>query len=232
MKIRIDKVLSNMGYGARREIKRDFRRGGIVLNGKTIRSSKTTMDPETDELLFYGEEVIYRPLVYLVMNKPKDAICSNTGPKAIIPYLYDYAHYDLHTVGRLDRDTTGLLIMTNDGDYTHRIISPKSGIPKKYYVETQGKIFDDAISSFREGIHLLPEDIITEPAELEILGDREAYLTIFEGKYHQVKRMFEAVDNSVAELHRVQIGHFHLPDLDFGEYREMTKEELDQSLQL
>lgn len=230
MRIRIDKVLNHMGYGARRELKRDFRRGGIVLNGETIHSSKTTMDPDKDELLFYGVEVIYQPYIYLVMNKPQGAVCSNKGPDSIIPYLTEYAHYDLHTVGRLDKDTTGLLILTNDGDYTHRIISPKSKISKKYYVETYGKIFDDVVDDFKKGIRLLPEDLVTSPARLEIIDDRSAYLTISEGKYHQVKRMFQEVDNEVSRLHRVQIGDFILPELEEGQYREMDQEEIENSL--
>lgn len=228
--IRIDKVLGNMGYGSRRELKRDFRKGGIVLNGKPVKSSHTTMDPEKDELLFYGEKVEYRPYIYLLMNKPKNFVSTTEGPDSVLHLVADLLYYDLHLVGRLDKDTTGMLLITNDGDYTHAITSPKNKIPKIYEVETRDPLEEFLVEKFKEGIFIREEEERTAPALLEIITPMKAHLTITEGRFHQVKKMFEAVGNEVLELKRIQIGELELGDLAIGEVVELGEEELDLTM--
>lgn len=228
--IRIDKVLGNMGYGSRRELKRDFRRGGIVLNGKPVKSSHTTMDPEKDELYFYGEKVEYRPYIYLLMNKPEGFVSTTEGPDSVLHLVADLLYYDLHLVGRLDKDTTGMLLITNDGEYTHAITSPKNKIPKVYEVITKYPLQEELVEKFREGIYIRDEQERTAPAILEIIQPLKAYLTIIEGRFHQVKKMFEAVDNEVEELKRIQIGELELGDLSLGEVVELGEEELDLTM--
>ncbi|GAA3648652.1 pseudouridine synthase [Asaccharospora irregularis] len=232
-KLRIDKILSNLGYGSRAEIKRDCKHGVIEVNGKIISNPGTQVDPENDEILYSGERVEYREYIYIMMNKP-DGYISATFDKRdpIVLDLIDdpsYLAFEPFPVGRLDKDTEGLLVLTNDGKLSHRVLSPKKHVPKTYYAKVEGVVSDEDIKSFEEGV-VLDDGYKTMPSQLKILKSdelSEIELTIHEGKFHQVKRMFESVGKKVVYLKRLSMGKLKLDEsLGLGEYRELTDEEV------
>lgn len=232
-KLRIDKILSNLGYGSRAEIKRDCKHGVIEVNGKIISNPGTQVDPDNDEILYSGEKVEYREYIYIMMNKP-DGYISATFDKRdpIVLDLIDdpsYLAFEPFPVGRLDKDTEGLLVLTNDGKLSHRVLSPKKHVPKTYYAKVEGVVSDEDIKSFEEGV-VLDDGYKTMPSQLKILKSdelSEIELTIHEGKFHQVKRMFESVGKKVVYLKRLSMGKLKLDEsLGLGEYRELTDEEV------
>ena len=229
-KLRIDKILANLGYGTRPSIKKEMKKGVVTVNDKIVKDSATLVDPEKDEIYYKDLLVEYQEFIYLVMNKPAGVISATEdfNQATVVDILEPEDRVrDPFPVGRLDIDTEGLLILTNDGKFAHTLTSPKSEIPKKYFVKTKNVIEEKLIDKFKKGIYLINEDITTKPAELEILSDHTAHLTIYEGKFHQVKRMFEYSGNEVLYLKRIQIGNFPLPEnLEPGEYREMDDEDL------
>lgn len=229
-KLRIDKILANLGYGTRSSIKKEMKKGVVTVNDRVVKDSATLVDPETDEIYYKDLLVEYQEFIYLVMNKPAGVISATEdfNQATVVDILEPEDRVrDPFPVGRLDIDTEGLLILTNDGKFAHALTSPKSEIPKTYFVKTKNVIEKKLIDKFKKGIYLINEDITTKPAELEILSDHTAHLTIYEGKFHQVKRMFEYSGNEVLYLKRIQIGNFPLPEnLEPGEYREMDDEDL------
>lgn len=230
MKIRLDKLISNMGYGSRNIIKKDAKKGLVLVNGEAVKNTGTIIDTDEDEVLYNGELIEYREYIYLIMNKPSGVISATEDSyhETVLDLIDDYYRVFVPSpIGRLDIDTEGLLILSNDGMLNHNLTSPKKNIPKTYYVELRDNIEERYEKVFKEGIKLMPEDIVTKPAEINILTDNSCELTIYEGKFHQVKRMFEKVGNEVVYLKRIKMGNFKLPtDLDIGEYRELTDEEL------
>lgn len=233
-KIRLDKLLSNMGKGSRSEVKDALRFGQIKVNGVTVRTGKDKVDPAVDEVTYKGETVIYRKFVYLIMNKPQGVISAteDNHHKTVIDLIDDtYSHYDLFPVGRLDIDTEGLLIITNDGELTHNLLAPKKHVPKTYFAIVAGKVDEGDIEAFKKGI-VLDDGYICKPSELTILsvqdGKSEVQLTIHEGKFHQVKRMFESAGKRVVYLKRTKMNLLELdPGLALSQYRELTAEEFD-----
>jgi len=231
-KLRIDKVLSNVGYGSRAEIKRYCKYGVITVNGEVVNNPGIQVDPESDEIIFDGELVNYREFVYIMLNKP-DGYISATFDKfdPIVLDLIDplYLAFEPFPVGRLDKDTEGLLVLTNDGKLSHRVLSPKKHVPKTYYAKIEGIVTEEDIKAFKEGV-VLDDGYETMPAQLEILKSdeiSEIELTIHEGKFHQVKRMFESVGKKVVYLKRLSMGKLKLDEtLALGEYRELTEEEV------
>lgn len=231
-KERLDKILSNMGYGSRKEIKKIIKDGSITINSKIILKNDIKVDPYEDEIYFNGERVIYREFVYLMMNKPKGLVSSTDDPltPTVISVLsQEYLIYDPFPAGRLDKDTEGLMLITNDGKLSHELLSPKKGVEKTYYAEVDGVVEEKHKGDFNNRIEL-GDGYLTLPAKLEIIKSdiiSKVYLTIQEGKYHQVKRMFEALNMKVLYLKRVSIGPLSLDkSLKVGEYRELTEEEL------
>lgn len=231
--MRLDKLLSNMGYGSRRDVKELVKRGFVSINGKIVKQASIKLDALLDEVLVHGERVEYREFIYLLMNKPKGYISATEDDyhRTVLDLVdEEYLHFEPYPVGRLDIDTTGLLILTNDGDLTHKLISPKSGIMKVYLAHIEGRVTEVEVNIFKKGIHLKPEDYTTLPAELEVLsrGSQSVVkVSISEGKYHQVKRMFESVGMRVLELKRLSMGEIELDEnLSEGEYREFNSEEL------
>ena len=191
------------------------------------------IDPEVDKILVNGEEIFYRKYIYLMMNKP-DGVVSATfdnRDETVIDLLeIEHQVFEPFPVGRLDKDTVGLLLLTNDGELNHRLISPKWKVDKVYYAKIDKKVTEADIKKFKNGI-TLDDGYICKEAKLEILessdSGSEVMITIQEGKFHQVKRMFEAVDKSVVYLKRVEFGTLQLDeDLEEGEYRELTEEEV------
>ena len=231
-KLRIDKVLSNLGYGSRAELKVYCKKGMVKVNDKIISNPGTQVDTDTDKIEFNNEIVKYREFVYIMMNKP-DGYLSATFDKRdpIVLDLIDksYLAFEPFPVGRLDKDTEGLLVLTNDGQLAHRVLSPKKHVPKTYYAKIEGKVTEEDIKAFEEGV-TLDDGYETMPAQLKILKSddlSEIELTIHEGKFHQVKRMFESVGKKVVYLKRLSMGKLMLDEnLGLGEYRELTDEEV------
>lgn len=231
-KQRIDKILSNLGYGSRSELKKFCKNGLVKVNGKVINNPGVQVDVENDEIIFDGEKVTYKEFIYLMLNKP-DGYISATFDKRdpIVLDLIDKEDlvFEPFPVGRLDKDTEGLLVLTNDGQLAHRVLSPKKHVPKTYYAKIEGVVTEDDIKAFAKGV-TLDDGYETMPAELVILKSdeiSEIELTIHEGKFHQVKRMFESVDKKVIYLKRLSMGKLQLDkNLALGEYRELTDEEI------
>ncbi|MFN4214972.1 MULTISPECIES: pseudouridine synthase [unclassified Exiguobacterium] len=233
--MRIDKLLANMGYGSRKDVKILLKQGVVRVDDQLVKDAKRQVHLETERVTVQGEVVEYRPFVYLMMNKPAGVVSATEDKvESTVIELIDpsYAHYELFPVGRLDKDTTGLLLLTNDGAFNHALMSPRKHVDKVYVAEVDGEMTVDDVRHFAEGVEL-EDGYTTKPARLEVLsrnGRRSTIrLTLSEGKYHQVKRMVAAVGKHVEQLERVQIGPLELdPALAPGEYRELTAAEVDQ----
>ncbi|WP_434797707.1 pseudouridine synthase [Terrisporobacter vanillatitrophus] len=231
-KLRIDKILSNLGYGSRAEIKVYCKKGLVKVNDKVISNPGTQVDTDADKIEFNNEVVRYREFVYIMMNKP-DGYLSATFDKRdpIVLDLIDssYLTFEPFPVGRLDKDTEGLLVLTNDGQLAHRVLSPKKHVPKTYYAKIDGIVTEEDVKAFEKGV-TLDDGYETMSSQLKILESGETSeieLTIHEGKFHQVKRMFESVGKKVVYLKRLSMGKLKLDEtLDLGEYRELTDEEV------
>ena len=231
-KMRVDKLLSNVGVASRAELKKYCKQGLISVNGKVINNPGVQVDSENDEVMFNGEKIVYREFVYIMLNKP-DGYISATFDKydPIVLDLIDksYLVFEPFPVGRLDKDTEGLLVLTNDGQLAHRVLSPKKHVPKTYYAKIQGKVTQEDILAFEKGV-VLDDGYETMPSQLKILKSddmSEIELTIHEGKFHQVKRMFESVGKKVVYLKRLSMVKLKLDEsLELGEYRELTEEEV------
>ena len=231
-KMRVDKLLSNVGVASRAELKKYCKQGLISVNGKVINNPGVQVDSESDDIRFNGEKMVYREFVYIMLNKP-DGYISATFDKydPIVLDLIDqsYLVFEPFPVGRLDKDTEGLLVLTNDGQLAHRVLSPKKHVPKTYYAKIQGKVTEEDILAFEKGV-ILDDGYETMPSQLKILKSddmSEIELTIHEGKFHQVKRMFESVGKKVVYLKRLSMGKLKLDEsLGLGEYRELTEEEV------
>lgn len=224
--MRIDKFLSQMGVGSRSEVKLLLKKGEIKLNDTIVKSPKLQINPNRDRLSVGDQLIEYEPYVYLMMHKPKGVISAteDDAHRTVVDLIEGYAHLNLFPVGRLDKDTEGLLLITNDGQFNHQLMSPNHHVPKTYYVETLTPIEDSAIACFKDGV-ILKEGKL-KPAELQILNKSAAYITITEGKFHQIKRMFHAVNNEVTYLKRIKIADLTLDDnLNLGEYRKLKPEE-------
>lgn len=235
-KMRIDKFLANMGVGSRSEIKKHAKAGFIKVNGKLEKDAGKIIETDVDRIYFNEEEIIYTQYIYLMMNKP-DGVISATFDKfddTVIDLLEEeYQHFEAFPVGRLDKDTEGLLLITNDGQLAHNLLSPKKGVDKEYYVEVQGKVGEKEIKKFAKGLKL--HEYTALPAKLELKDyDEETnqstcHVTIQEGKFHQVKNMFAAIDMQVTYLKRIRMGSLHLDEnLGLGAYRELSEEELNR----
>lgn len=231
-KLRVDKVLSNLGYGSRAELKVYCKKGLVKVNDKVISNPGTQVDTDIDKIEFNNEVVRYREFVYIMMNKP-DGYLSATFDKRdpIVLDLIDpsYLTFEPFPVGRLDKDTEGLLVLTNDGQLAHRVLSPKKHVPKTYYAKIQGIVTDKDVKAFEKGV-TLDDGYETMPSQLKIIESGEVSeieLTIHEGKFHQVKRMFESLGKKVVYLKRLSMGKLILDEsLSLGEYRELTDEEV------
>jgi len=231
---RLDKIISNLGFGSRKEIKSAAKKGVIQVDGKIIKDSGFLVDPTTSVIKVNGEEIIYRKYIYLIMNKPDGVISATSDKKdeTVIDLLeVEHQAFEPFPVGRLDKDTVGLLLLTNDGDLNHRLIAPKWHVDKVYYAKIDKKVTEEDIVAFKKGI-TLDDGYKCNEAKLKIISSSEdgseIELTIQEGKFHQVKRMFEAVNKNVTYLQRVSFGGLSLDsDLQEGEYRELTEEEVE-----
>jgi len=229
---RLDKILSNMGYGSRKEIKLIMKKGLVKVDGKVINDGSQHINPNTNLVEINGDTLVYKEFIYIMMNKPKGVLSASFDFRAetVVDLLDEkYQLYQPFPVGRLDKDTEGLLVLTNDGKLTHEVLAPKKHIPKTYYSKVEGVVDEEDICKFQQGVEL-DDGYKTLPAHLNIIkkGEiSEITLTIFEGKFHQVKRMFHAVNKKVIFLKRISMGNLKLDEsLGLGEYKEMTEAEI------
>lgn len=230
MKIRLDKFLSHMGKGSRSEIKKFLKFSKVSVNGKIEKDASKKVDTIEDEIFFDGKKIIYKEFTYLMLNKPKGYITANFDEKfkTVMDLLKEpYSKMELFAVGRLDIDTTGFLILTNDGKFSYNVTSSNKKITKKYFVKLLFPFTNEQKDLIENGIFFKKENILIENAVVEKISEKEIFLTISEGKFHQVKRMLEYVNNKVIDLKRVKIGSLELDEnLKLSEYRELVKEEI------
>ncbi|MFD4492032.1 pseudouridine synthase [Lysinibacillus fusiformis] len=231
--MRLDKLLANMGYGSRKEVKQLLKQKAVTVDGASVKDAAMHVDPEQQNVSVYGERVVYTEFVYFMMNKPPGVISATEDlrDETVIDLLEPFdQHFQPFPVGRLDKDTEGLLVLTNDGILAHNLLSPKKHVPKVYYAHIEGVVTEEDVEKFAEGVEL-DDGYMTKPGKLVILksaSQSEIELTIQEGKFHQVKRMFESVGKRVTYLKRISMGNLKLDDhLTLGEYRELTAEELN-----
>ena len=235
MKLRLDKYLADMGLGTRSQVKKAVSSKAVKVNGEVVRASDMKIDTEKDEVLFHGSPVKYADYEYYMLNKPAGCVSATEDSRdmTVIELIKERQRKDLFPVGRLDKDTEGLLLITNDGDLAHRLLSPKKHVDKTYFARVRGKVTEEDITAFKTGVDI-GEEKPTLPAELVIIKSdeiSEIELTIQEGKFHQVKRMFQAVDKEVIYLKRLRMGSLILDEtLKTGEYRKLTKSELEHLL--
>jgi 16S rRNA pseudouridine516 synthase len=229
---RLDKMLSHIGLGTRKEIKKLVKEGRVLVNGTVASDPGLHVHPDQDVVEVNGHRVIYREHIYLMMNKPQGVISATEDRfQEVVTDLLEPEHqvFEPFPVGRLDKDTEGLLLLTSDGKLAHQLLSPKKHVPKTYFALIDGVVTEEDADRFRLGVEL-DDGYVTMPAQLEILKSApvsEVKLTIHEGKFHQIKRMFEAVGKRVTYLKRIAMGPLWLDsDLEPGEYRELTKEEV------
>ena len=225
---RLDKLLSDSGRFTRSQAREAIRAGRVCVNGCVVRKPEEKYDPETDSVSADGEALNCQPLRYLMLHKPAGVLSATDDPKqrTVLDLLPpELQKQGLFPVGRLDKDTTGLLLLTNDGDFAHRVTAPKKHVPKRYRAVLDGPLAEADAAAFAEGI-LLGDGTQCLPARLEIEAPNVGIVTVFEGKHHQVKRMFAARGRTVTALHRERIGALELdPALGPGEYRPLYVEE-------
>lgn len=237
--MRLDKLLANMGLGTRKEVRKIITSGDISVNNVVVKNVGMNVDPEKDHVTYLDDPIHYQEFYYVMLNKPAGIISATEDNyhETVIDWVaMDYGHVDLFPVGRLDIDTTGLLLLTNDGKLAHRLLSPKHHVSKRYQANISGLVTQADIQQFHQGLDL--GDFVTLPARLEIVSidedkqESEIIVEIEEGKFHQVKRMFHAVGKEVLTLHRIQMGSLHLDStLQLGDFRELTHQERDKLLE-
>ena len=242
--MRLDKYLAEMGVGTRQEVKKQIRQGKVTVNGTVVKAADTKIDETCDEVTIGGRNISYVSYEYYMLNKPGGVVSATEDRRdtTVIDLIKDKKRKDLFPVGRLDKDTEGLLLITNDGDLAHRLLAPKKHVDKTYYAKVSGKVTEEDVARLAEGVDIGEKDL-TRPARLEILStwesdtgseengkrwESEIRLTIHEGKFHQVKRMMEALGKKVTYLKRLSMGPLALPaDLPTGKYRLLTEKELE-----
>lgn len=226
--MRLDKFLCEMNIGTRSQVKTYIKQGMVTVGGVPAKKAEEKIDENKDIVCFRGETLSFQEFQYFMLNKPAGVVSAtqdNTA-KTVMDLLPSNIKKDLFPVGRLDKDTEGLLLITNDGDLAHKLLSPKKHVDKTYLVGIEKSLSASDITSLEQGVDI-GEDKLTLPAKVQVMNDTQIYLTIHEGKFHQVKRMLQAVDNRVLTLKRVSFGPLELDtNLASGECRELTQEEV------
>lgn len=231
MRIRLDKYLADMRCGTRSQVKREIAGGSVMVNGAPARRPEDKIDTEKDSVVFRGSPLGYTEYEYFMLNKPAGVVSATEDrtERTVLDLIDARQRKDLFPVGRLDKDTEGLLLVTNDGGMAHRLLSPKKHVDKVYYAKVAGRITEEHVRLFAEGVDIGDEKP-TLPAELTVLSSgeiSEIELVIREGRFHQVKRMFQAAGGEVIYLKRLRMGSLVLDrELQPGEYRKLTEEEV------
>lgn len=232
MAIRLDKFLTEVGIGTRSEVKKYIRQGLVTIDSVPAQKPEQKIDEKTAKVCFRGNEIVYAAYEYYLLYKPAGCVSATEDRlhRTVMDYLTDTVRKDLFPVGRLDLDTEGLLLITNDGALAHDLLSPSKHVEKTYYAKVKGRVTEDDVNRFKKGVDI-GEEKPTKPAKLVIVSEgdiSEIRLTITEGRFHQVKRMFEAVGKEVVYLKRLSMGSLVLPDdLAPGDYRSLTTQELE-----
>ena len=226
--MRLDKFLSETGTASRSESKKAARSGGVTVNGIAAKDLSVHIDPEKDLITYMDAPVLYKKYIYIMMNKP-DGVISSTedgNDKTVLDLLPEkYRKMDIFPCGRLDKNTLGLLILTNNGALAHRLLSPKCHVEKTYRFECERPLTEDDVALLCHGVDI-GEKSSTRPATVRLFSDRSGEISVTEGKFHQIKRMFQAVCNKITYLERVRFADLTLDEtLNSGEWRELTSEE-------
>ncbi len=233
--LRLDKYLCDMQIGSRAEVKGLIKKKHIKVNEETVTKPELKIDTDNDIIKFDDEVINYQEYEYFMLNKPQGVIsaANDKSDKTVIDLIKDAKRKDLFPVGRLDKDTEGLLLITNDGELSHNLLSPKKHVDKIYFAKVKGHITDEEVLKFKNGL-VVDETFTAKPARLEVLefnaddNTTDIQITIHEGKFHQVKRMFEAVGSKVLYLKRLSMGTLLLDrNLMPGEYRKLSQEEIN-----
>ena len=237
--MRLDKFLVESGLGSRSQVKQLLKKGQVWVNGAAVTSAKTQIDERSDQIVVDGQPLVYEKFVYYLLNKPKGVISATEDDrhKTVLDLLDDTARQkEVFPVGRLDVDTHGLLLLTNNGQLSHAMLSPKRHVAKVYQAQVAGLMDQADVERFAQGIEL--KDFTCQPAQLEIIERNEGAqtslvrITLSEGKFHQVKRMVLACGKEVTDLQRLSMGPLQLDtNLDLGQWRRLTEEEM-QSLEI
>lgn len=226
--MRLDKFLVSCGIGSRSQVKNFIKKGCVSVDGVICKDSDFKFDEKLCEVTYLGQTLKYEEFEYFMLNKPQGVVTAtqDNHDKTVMDLLADIRKKDLFPVGRLDKDTEGLLLITNDGNLAHTLLSPKKHVDKTYFVKLREPISAYAAEQLEQGLDI-GEDKKTLPAKVSVIDEYNIYLTIQEGKYHQVKRMLQAVNNEVTFLKRVTFGSLKLDEsLNTGDFRELTKEEI------
>jgi len=228
---RIDKILSNMGYGTRKEVKELIKNGLVEIDGAVVKDSGQQVEACSQEIKAGGRRIIYKEFIYIMMNKPKGVISAteDSRERTVVDLLdEEFKAFNPFPVGRLDKDTEGLMLLTNDGQLSHMLLSPRKHVPKTYFAKVKGRVNEKDVEAFSKGL-TLEDGYKTMSSKLKILERGNislAEITIYEGKFHQVKRMFRTVGKEVIYLKRISMGELMLDEvLEPGEYRELNKKE-------
>ncbi|MBP5276243.1 MAG: rRNA pseudouridine synthase [Lachnospiraceae bacterium] len=228
--IRLDKYLADMGVGSRRDVKSILKAGRVKVNSVIVTEAEAKIDIDADNVELDGKRIGYEEYRYYMLNKPAGVISATKDKLSdtVIEILKGENTKDLFPVGRLDKDSEGLLIISNDGKFAHNVLSPAKHVDKTYFVRLDKKPNEEEISRIENGIDI-GDDKPCLPAKVEVISDDEAYITISEGRFHQVKRMFQAVGINVTYLKRISMGALKLDEnLAPGEYKKLSKEEINE----
>ena len=231
--MRLDKFLSETAMATRSDAKRAIRSGAVTLNGAPVRQSDATVDPERDVVVFRGERVIYRKYIYVLLNKPDGYVSATEDgrEKTVLDLLpQEMSKKGVFPCGRLDKNTLGLMLLTNNGELAHRILAPKNHVEKKYRFRSKFPLDPDDVKRFEGGV-TLDDGYVTKPARIELDGTLDSgVITLHEGKYHQIKRMLDALSNKIVYLERISFANLTLKDsgLERGEWRYLDESEINE----
>ena len=226
--MRLDKFFSQTGTLTRSQAQKQLKLGKVTVNGATIKKADYKVDPDKDEIRYNEDKIVYRRFVYIMMNKPRGVVSAteDRDQKTVLDLLpEDLLKFDLFPCGRLDKDTTGLVVLTNDGISAHNALSPKKHVEKKYSFETADAYSDADVTAIESGI-TLKDGYSTKPCKIERISETEGYIYLTEGKYHEIKRLFGARSNKITKLERIGFGKLEIGDLPEGDWRYLTEEEI------
>ncbi len=226
--MRLDKFFSQTGTLTRSQVQKQLKLGKVTVNGETIKKADYKVDPDKDEIRYNENKIVYRRFVYIMMNKPRGVVSAteDRDQKTVLDLLpEDLLKFDLFPCGRLDKDTTGLVVLTNDGISAHNALSPKKHVEKKYSFETADTYSDADVTAIESGI-TLKDGYSTKPCKIERISETEGYIYLTEGKYHEIKRLFGARSNKITKLERIGFGKLEIGDLPEGDWRYLTEEEI------